>query len=46
MTRGVLTVVLIDGRRSVPDEYCDQLLAEGLMSATERADIGQWHRPL
>jgi hypothetical protein len=28
-------------RRSVPDEYFEKLLADGVMKATEKADIGQ-----
>ena len=28
-------------RRSVPDEYLDKLLAEGLMQPTDKTDIGQ-----
>ena len=28
-------------RRSVPNEYFDKLLAEGLMQPTDKTDIGQ-----
>jgi hypothetical protein len=31
-------------RRSVPDEYFEKLLADGVMKATEKADIGRGNK--